>query len=63
MTIPLSCRNCSSLLGVLLQFATGVIVQVTHSYVPLFVLARVAYLTALLILHLISPKLEPVRME
>jgi ACS family hexuronate transporter-like MFS transporter len=49
--------------GVLLQLATGVIVQVTHSYVPLFVLACCAYLAALLVIQAISPKLDPVEME
>jgi ACS family hexuronate transporter-like MFS transporter len=49
--------------GVLLQFSTGVIVQVTHSYVPLFVLACCAYGTALLILQTISPRMDPVKME
>ena len=49
--------------GVLLQFATGVIVQVTHSYVPLFALACGAYLTALAALQAISPRMEPAKME
>jgi ACS family hexuronate transporter-like MFS transporter len=49
--------------GVLLQLSTGVIVQVTHSYVPLFVLACCAYLAALLVIQVISPKLDPVEME
>ena len=49
--------------GVLLQLSTGVIVQVTHSYVPLFVLACCAYLAALLVIQVLSPKLDPVEME
>ena len=48
--------------GVLLQFATGVIVQVTHSYVPLFVLACCAYLIALGMVHAISPRMEAAKM-
>jgi MFS transporter, ACS family, hexuronate transporter len=54
---------CGALGGVLLQFATGVIVQVTHSYVPLFGLACCAYLIALGVLHAISPRMEAARME
>lgn len=49
--------------GVLLQFATGVIVQVTHSYVPLFMLACSAYLIALAIVHAISPRMDAAKME
>jgi ACS family hexuronate transporter-like MFS transporter len=49
--------------GVLLQPATGVIVGVTHSYVPLFVLACVVYPVALIIIHVISPRLEPARID
>jgi ACS family hexuronate transporter-like MFS transporter len=45
--------------GVLLQVATGYIVKFTHSYVPLFVTACVAYLLALAAIHGITPKLAP----
>src|SRR5579875_47123 len=45
--------------GVLLQLATGWIVGLTHSYVPLFIIACAAYVLALLIIHSISPKLAP----
>jgi ACS family hexuronate transporter-like MFS transporter len=49
--------------GVLFQLATGYIVGLTHSYVPLFVTACLAYLTALVIIHCISPKLAPARLD
>jgi ACS family hexuronate transporter-like MFS transporter len=49
--------------GVLLQLCTGVIVYLTHSYVTLFVIACLAYPTAFLIIHKISPKLAPARMN
>ena len=49
--------------GVLFQLATGYIVGLTHSYVPLFVMACLAYLTALVIIHSISPKLAPARLN
>src|SRR5580658_2112650 len=49
--------------GVLFQLATGYVVGLTHSYVPLFVTACLAYLTALAIIQAISPKLAPARLN
>ena len=49
--------------GVLLQLTTGVIVYLTHSYVTLFVIACLAYPVAFLIIHGITPKLTPARMN
>jgi ACS family hexuronate transporter-like MFS transporter len=49
--------------GVLLQLATGYIVKLTNSYVPLFAVACTAYIGSLLIIHLISPQLAPARMD
>ncbi|HTW48136.1 MAG TPA: MFS transporter [Acidobacteriaceae bacterium] len=49
--------------GVLLQLATGYIVKITNSYVPLFVLACAAYMVALVIIHGITPRLAPARIE
>ncbi len=49
--------------GVLMQLATGYIVKLTNSYVPLFVVACSAYLLALIIIHCITPKLAPVRID
>ncbi len=48
--------------GALLQVATGYIVKATHSYVPLFIFAASAYLLALLIIHLLTPRLEPAKL-
>lgn len=45
--------------GALLQIATGYIVKLTHSYVPLFIIACVAYLLALVIVHALTPRLAP----
>lgn len=45
--------------GVLFQLATGWIVGFTHSYVPLFVTACVAYPLALLIIQSITPRMKP----
>ena len=49
--------------GVLLLLGAGAIVQFTHSYVTLFVIACLAYPTALLIIHAITPKLAPARIK
>ncbi len=49
--------------GVLLQLATGYIVKITNSYVPLFVTACLAYLVALVIIHAITPRLAPARID
>jgi ACS family hexuronate transporter-like MFS transporter len=49
--------------GVLLQLATGYIVKITNSYVPLFIIACVAYVVALAIIHGITPRLAPAQLE
>jgi MFS transporter, ACS family, hexuronate transporter len=49
--------------GFLLQLATGYIVKFTNSYVPLFVIACVAYILALVIIHGIAPKLAPAQLD
>jgi ACS family hexuronate transporter-like MFS transporter len=45
--------------GVLLQKAAGYIVTWTHSYFALFMICGSAYLIALAIIQLLSPKLAP----
>lgn len=49
--------------GVLLLYSAGAIVEKTHSFVSLFVIACVAYPLALLIVHTISPKLAPAQIN
>jgi len=49
--------------GVLMQLATGYIVKITNSYVPLFVIACVAYILALAVIHGITPKLAPAQID
>jgi len=49
--------------GVVMQLATGYVVKMTNSYVPLFVVACAAYLLALIIIHGITPRLEPARID
>jgi hypothetical protein len=34
-----------------------------NSYVPLFIVAGLAYLTALLVIQLLSPKLAPAKLD
>jgi MFS transporter, ACS family, hexuronate transporter len=46
--------------GALIATLTGFLLQVTHSYVPIFLIAGVAYLIALLLIHTLSPRLQPV---
>jgi ACS family hexuronate transporter-like MFS transporter len=55
--------TCGSLGGVLIQVATGYVVQLTHSYVPLFLVCGTAYVSALAILHALSPRLAPAKLE
>ncbi len=49
--------------GFLLQISTGYIVNITKSYVPLFIIACLAYVLALAVIQLITPKLAPARIE
>ncbi len=49
--------------GVLLLFSAGAIVQKTHSYVTLFIVACLAYPLALLVIHFITPRLAPARLD
>jgi len=49
--------------GVPFQFAVGQVVQWTHSYVPLFIVAGVAYLVALGVVQVLSPKLAPAKVR
>jgi len=45
--------------GMLIAWLVGEILQLTGSYVPIFIIAGSAYLLALLIVQLLAPKLEP----
>ena len=49
--------------GMLIAKLTGYILQATGSYVPVFLIAASAYLIALAVIHILVPKLEPVRLE
>ena len=37
---------------------TGYILQATGSYLPVFLIAAFAYLTALAVIHVLAPRLE-----
>jgi ACS family hexuronate transporter-like MFS transporter len=52
-----------ALAGAGFQLATGYIVRLANSYVPLFIVAGLAYLTALLVIQLLSPKLAPAKLD
>ena len=45
--------------GMIMSPFVGWILDKTHSYVPIFIIAASAYLVALLVIHLLAPRLEP----
>jgi len=47
--------------GMLIAKLTGKLLEATGSYVPVFLIAGSAYLLALAFVHILSPKLEPVK--
>jgi MFS transporter, ACS family, hexuronate transporter len=49
--------------GMFISMLVGAILQSTKSYVPIFILAGGAYLFALLVIHLLVPRLEPAKLE
>ncbi len=49
--------------GMLIASLTGFVLQYTHSYLPLFLLAGSAYLVALAIIQALVPRLEPARLD
>ncbi len=48
--------------GMLIAKVTGYVLEWTQSYVPIFMAAASVYLLALAIMHIIVPKMEPVKM-
>ena len=49
--------------GVLMQLGAGRIVQATHSYLPLFLVAGSAYLVGLAVVQLLTPGLVPASLD
>ena len=51
---------CGAMGGVLMNLGAGRLRDMTGNYIAMFTIAASAYLTALLIIHLLVPQLEPV---
>ncbi|AKC86369.1 MFS transporter [Pseudoxanthomonas suwonensis] len=49
--------------GMMIATFVGFLLHTTGSYVPVFLMAGSAYLVALLVVHLLAPRLEPARLE
>ncbi|MEO8481293.1 MAG: MFS transporter [Acidobacteriota bacterium] len=49
--------------GMLISKVTGYILDTSGSYLPVFIMAGGMYLFALLVIHLLAPKLEPVKLD
>jgi ACS family hexuronate transporter-like MFS transporter len=49
--------------GFLLNLAAGRLKDMTGNYIAMFGIAASAYLSALLIIHLLAPRLEPANLE
>ena len=49
--------------GMFIAAFTGWVLQVTGSYVPMFIIAGSVYLVALAFIHLLTPRMEPARIE
>lgn len=49
--------------GMMIATLIGFLLQTTGSYLPVFLMAGSAYLLALLVVHLLAPRLQPARME
>ncbi len=46
--------------GMLIATATGFLLEKTGSYVPIFIIASVSYLFALILIQVLTPKLKPI---
>ena len=49
--------------GIILFFITGKVLKATGNYLPVFIMASLAYATALLIVHFLVPKLESAKID
>lgn len=49
--------------GMLISTVIGLLLELTGSYAPVFLLAGSAYLAALLAVHLLTPRLQPVSLD
>ena len=48
--------------GMFNALIVGEILQQTGCYVPIFIIAGSAYLVALMLIHILAPRLEPARL-
>jgi ACS family hexuronate transporter-like MFS transporter len=46
-----------------LLFVVGKVVKLTGNYIPIFMMASLAYLIALGLVHLMAPKLEQAKID
>ncbi len=49
--------------GMLISTVIGILLQTTHSYVPVFLMAGLAYLFALVVVQVLTPRLEPAQLN
>jgi ACS family hexuronate transporter-like MFS transporter len=49
--------------GMLIAKVVGYVLQWTGSYLPIFIIAGSAYLTALLVVHLLVPRFSPAGLD
>ncbi len=49
--------------GMVIATAVGYLLELTKSYTPVFLMAGFAYLIALAVVHLLAPRLEPIRLK
>jgi ACS family hexuronate transporter-like MFS transporter len=56
------CGFGGSVGGMLVASATGILLEKTGSYLPIFILAGTSYFIALGLIHLTSPRLKPVEL-
>lgn len=49
--------------GMLIAAFTGWVLQVTGNYLPMFIIAGSTYLLALCVIHLLTPRMEPIQAE
>lgn len=54
---------CGAVGGMMIATFTGFLLEATHSYVPVFMMAGSAYLLALAVIHLLVPRLEPANIK
>jgi ACS family hexuronate transporter-like MFS transporter len=49
--------------GVLFQLMTGYVVEWSHSYIPIFAVCGLSYCLGLFLMHLLTPRMAPARLQ